>query len=525
MQLLAQILQHLSIDERMEEAAVVCSAWKTAAIMATDDIYLSYCPPSKCSKLSAWLQANSSLAPVSKLCVCRAEDPDYVDDEQEVPLLQLPVLQLRCLRELQLCDVHVAPSSSGSTADAVFSPALAAVTILCVYSCTMSLQGLEHLTGLQSLSYTQYAQGDDQHKPALLALGQTLPRVQHLTELQFTGAASCDAVLLNLGSCTQLVQLRVRSACCSAEGLQQLPTSLQQLQLDWCSNNVPPGPETAVTLSNAPRLLQLTALQDLSISGSAAFDTALLDGLAAVTRLALWAERFTASPGQYRFQALAQQKLPCLQELLLSAKQADEWLADECAALIAAAQHSLTWLQLQEGMLTLTEESYSAMFPAGANAPQLRALRVGVNMLDCPAAVAGLVRCCRQLTSLEFARKEDTGDGHGGVESDELIISLHTLRGLHSLQSVAICDQNLELTREDYQALAALTRVSSMQLRLRQNYTVDFLLELVNCHALKHLLVTYWESAGNGVMYQHQHISVQEVSIGTLAHLAVVGSR
>lgn len=304
---------------------MVCS---TASIMATNDILLGWCPASTCRKLSAWLQAHSTLAAVSKLDLCRAEDPSFYSEEQLRAVLQLPVLQLRNLQELSLCDFQVVPyssssSSSSSVADqpeeAVFNPALAALTSLHLAGCRMNLAGLGSLTGLQVLHIRQYGATKDWEKANAHVFAEALPQLQQLTSLKLEYSAACDSVLLNIGSCTRLAQLSVQGSCWSARGLQQLPASLQQLELCWeAFSSQPAPPEVTINASTTPRFCQLSALQAITVHDVKVFDTTVLGGLSSITSLSLRTEQFTASPGQYRFQALAEHKLPHLVELAVS---------------------------------------------------------------------------------------------------------------------------------------------------------------------------------------------------------------
>jgi hypothetical protein len=211
----------------------------------------------------------------------------------------------------------------------------------------MSLAGMETLTGLRALTYKPGMKPWHRVQAATTALAQALPNLQHLTSLQLEDDVACDAVLLSIGSCTRLEQLTVRGACCSAEGLQQLPTSLTQLLLCWGKGQ--PGCVVTISPSTTPRLCQLAALHHMHISGEGvqSFDTAVLDGLTSLASMALSLQRFTASPGQHRFQALAAQKLPCLSQVTLTCEDMGVWLAQEAAALTAAAQSSLTALHLQ----------------------------------------------------------------------------------------------------------------------------------------------------------------------------------
>lgn len=383
-----------------------------------------------------------------------------------------------------------APSPAADrTAAAVLGPALAGLTELMWSRCRMSLAGLDALIGLPDLLVAHSA-GQDGLEPAgtLDVLAHALPQLQQLTSLHLMSGAVRNTVLMGIDSCTGLLSLQLTSGCCSAAGLQQLPCSLTSLNLDCSTLGDASAPRLALGPHSTPRISQLSALQSLLVFGVPEFNTAVLEGLSSLTSLYVRTQRSTAIPGQYRFQALAEQKLPRLQDVDLNSLDLVTWSSviwteREAAALTAAA--TLTSLTIQGSLFRLSRPAYCAMFPAGRVLPSLQHLAVGVGLLECTDAVQQMARCCPEVTSLSFIAG---GNAHA-VDDTAVAASLSALQGGAKLQQLRIDDMRMRFSAACYRALAGLPAIANLSLTLAHNYSLDKLLLLESCHTLRDLSV------------------------------------
>ena len=118
-QLLALVLARLDPAERLGSMARVCSAWRTAAVMATNNISVrvragltqSGISQDKATALSDWLQAHAAAAALDSLAV----EGDAVAFSAKQLSLQLPVQQLQSLRSLDLRYIRVNVQHGAST--------------------------------------------------------------------------------------------------------------------------------------------------------------------------------------------------------------------------------------------------------------------------------------------------------------------------------------------------------------------------------------------------------------------------
>jgi hypothetical protein len=101
-----------------------------------------------------------------------------------------------------------------------------------------------------------------------------------------------------------------------------------------------------------------------------------------------------------------------------------------------------------------------------------------------------LVNCCANLTCLSLSNPVDAENDV--AESAAVAHSLWALTRLDCLQDLYIGDSAMEFQREAYKALAKLPNsVTNLRLCLRQNYSLDGLLELTSCRGLRLLKVLY----------------------------------
>jgi hypothetical protein len=172
--LLARILAFLEPAERLGSAALVATAWSTAAVLGTDSIGLNFMKvseavPKRFDSLSVWLATNS-YAGITALSALMPMPRRPMQQSQLMPVLQLPSLErlpgLECLHCYGVAITATQGSSDCREAGAAAQPAepggaalmplqLSAVTALTglqFYSCNVTVEGLASLTRLQSLT-------------------------------------------------------------------------------------------------------------------------------------------------------------------------------------------------------------------------------------------------------------------------------------------------------------------------------------------------------------------------------------
>jgi hypothetical protein len=163
--LLARILACLEPAERLDSAALVSTAWRTAAVLGTDritwEMKVSGAAPAQFDSLSAWLAINSH-AGITEL---NTTMPLPAPSVEHMPVVQLPSLQrlpgLKCLHFHGVAITAAQGSSNNSEAAAqpVEAPpvplqlsAATALTGLQFYSCNVTVEGMAALTRLQDLT-------------------------------------------------------------------------------------------------------------------------------------------------------------------------------------------------------------------------------------------------------------------------------------------------------------------------------------------------------------------------------------
>ena len=142
LQLLAQVLQHVDLGERLGSCAFVCSTWHAAAIAATRSVTVhpggGHDVPIRFASLHAWLLKHGQAAAIGSL---------NVTGLGRVGKLQLPVPQLATLTKLQLgrpsVEFQQGPGSQQSSS-AALPQELSALTHLELNNCPLSLMPCQH---------------------------------------------------------------------------------------------------------------------------------------------------------------------------------------------------------------------------------------------------------------------------------------------------------------------------------------------------------------------------------------------
>lgn len=146
------------------------------------------------------------------------------------------------------------------------------------------------------------------------------------------------------------------------------------------------------------------------------------------------------------------------------------------------------------------------MFPNTTQLWKLQELYLGVGLLGYPATVHRFVSCCKELTFLDLSYR---GEDCGVDEPGEVNNSLLELWRLGNLRKLVILDRLLCFGRDSYKALARLTSVSAIALTLHQSYTLDSLLQLTSCRALRDLRVTYCEEIAPDDQWTEHYVNLQ----------------
>jgi hypothetical protein len=361
-QLLALVLARLDPAERLGSMARVCSAWRTAAVLATTSISTVWGPyqdgsdQGQLTALSSWLQAHAATAAVDSLTV---KGLKYYDQ----PTLQLPVQQLASLRSLDLIRVTVKVPRDMSVHNVAavtdLPPELSAITRLRLWRCPVGLSTLPAFTDLQHLALRTSHPEPPSRRPEVSGL-------VHLTHLQLAGGCAQDAVLGSVGALTFLRELLVEGEQYTADSLAGLPVSLTKLCMSvYVDADVPaPASQIILALDRTPAIAALTALQWLDVGGVAGFSAELLRGMSSLQHLAVrHTPLLAATAGEGAGLGLAALAgLTQLQHLELPQKP-DQLAAALTAADVAAlaASSQLTCLIMDGGLVD--EDRYRHMFP------------------------------------------------------------------------------------------------------------------------------------------------------------------
>ena len=452
--LTAQVLQHVPQQQRLQQCALVCKAWASAATLATTHVEQKYKPAQTIPAIESWLRQHAAQLESLQLSY---------NGRQREP--QLPWAKLAKLQRLQLGGFALSlpgeqdSSSSGSSGEDTHSPAplllpslqhleLVGVEFISVSSLLQlaaSAPGLTSLT-LDHISFVQVQFDSGALNPFIIdkagvqkvaaAMPSLLQQLPRLAVLELPGIPMSAAAMQQLG-CMQglqqvsleqvnhvlmcelqhlpssITQLQFRSSRCDLQGYNNpsMPPQLQQLagllrvELHCCA--VPPTVLGAFTRLQALKLQGCTLLpapaddDALETEGTAA----LLDALAGMTRL---------------------------QDLVLALQGLDtvSTAPQRFAALTASTQ--LTRLDVQPAdRLPLAKGAAQYMFPAGRQLPFLEVLTLSpeITCLDTGAEnewciegaeIHNIATCCQGLVWLDISNTVRPG---GAVWTDSSLVA------------------------------------------------------------------------------------------------------
>ena len=523
MQLLAHVLAVLHPSERFGSAALVATAWHTAAVLGTDSIRLSVSAksaavPKRFEDLSVWLAANSH-AGITHL---EATMPLAASPLEQLPMLQLPALQrlpgLECLRCCGLA-ITTAPSSSTSEATAAEAPgaaaadaaaatdaawaaaadalgaaadatgtatagaataatvlplqlsAVTALTALQLHSCIAEVQGLSALTSLQTLTLGapilfQMQLPNTYTSKYITQLYQALPRLQGLVSLQLIGVLAHDDLLRHVTSLSRLQNLELVDGIFTLASFQQLPQSLTRLNIEWEDDDTS---VKTLTASTVPGLAALTGLQHLAVCAAPANPAELsvdvLVKMPSLRHLDL-GKAWLVEPGKLS-------GLTALTQLtLLNLASMGEHVAfdvdaavfhAELAAITASTQ--LRWLDLVDA--TLGGDACRHMFPASKQLTQLTRLHAGLELISDSIRASFVATCCPNLEYIYLGPCQDeVWEGPEGTDA-ALARMLRCWQPLQHLTSLTLAVGGYPVTPEVWQAMGRLTQL--LELKVSSN--------------------------------------------------------
>lgn len=311
---LAVVLQHVQQRPRLRCCALVNKKWHQAANMATSDIKHRAGIEQGLDSLSVWLANNQYGSSVQSIQV-QAKVCDEEEENAVTPVLQMPLQKCRQLQTLRLArclmtttkiEAPALPTTASSVPAAYGLASLTALSRLELIETLLDLSELSSCTNLQHLGFWDVghaqtagqataAAADQLRQDAHKAAGRTLPSqlataLPHLTKLTYLQVLYDNpeqspeqgklaaAIAATISSLQNLQELQLGLGNYEAEHPPHLSTRLTTLHL----SRVP-----ALTLSTAPQLSQLTALQQLYIVNCPQFEPAVLSDLTQLTSLCL----------------------------------------------------------------------------------------------------------------------------------------------------------------------------------------------------------------------------------------------
>ena len=467
--LTARILQHVPQQLRLQQCALTCKAWASAAALAAVHVELKLQAESQAKPaLERWLQQHAGQLESLQLTI----NLDGHDDEQLSDNdwdtrheLQLPWAQLAKLQRLQLhgfeltllgegeslgansaADARASRSSSGEethTPALLLLPSLQHLELskveLVSSSSLLQLAGAPGLTSLKisdmSSSHLQYC-SEEHHQwrnkepavqqlaAAITGLLQQLPR---LAVLELPGMPMSEVAMQQLGCMQGLQEVFLEHVdhmpLCD---LQHLPSSITQLH--FRGNTFQTGPSTS---SIPPQLQQLAGLLRLELYGCAVLPN-VLGAFTCLQALKLFCCRLLPAPAEldddderfgYETEGTAAllgalAGMTCLQDLELALDGLDtvSTAPQRFAALTASTQ--LTRLAIYPmDCIPLAKGAAQHMFPAGRQLPLLQELAIAQEVTGSGSArwcldgtdINGIATCCTGLRELNIAHCVESG--------------------------------------------------------------------------------------------------------------------
>jgi hypothetical protein len=493
---LARILRCLPTKERLQSCALVCHTWHTAAIAATNSIIVDDgCPQGKLTALSGWLQAYAgpaAAAAVSSILL--------FGSSSEQAVFTLPSQQLATLRSLKLCYMDVTAPAENDEQEQhqqdeepqqqqgevpqqqqdeqqqqqqdgdqqqqlpakvftpVLTPELSALTKLSLTDCRLNLKGLRSLKHLSKLSlrsshYHQYIRGGflRQHCSNIVELTRALPMQLQLTRLQLEGDFCKPAVIEACSSLPALQQLTLEGKLTN-EAIADLPLGLTNLKLE-CRRGSGHALTVGLTITAAaaPRLRQMTALQELSLRGVGVFHPVVLGRMQDLHSLTIDCDSVDKGYAEPGLDVLT--RLTKLQEIFLRADALADGVATaaDIAALTSSSQ--LTMLDV----VGLTDAQIGLLFPAEQQLPELSGVFLDGALLlpEQQDTLTRAVQCCSGLTSMKlYVGDSDDEEDPDALDAPQTYDGLCRLAGFPCLQRLDIF--YVPVSEAGWFALAAL---------------------------------------------------------------------
>jgi hypothetical protein len=435
--LTAQILQHVPQQQRLQQCALVCKAWASAAAVATIHVQQQLKPGQATLAFESWLQKYAGqLESLELSCSGWNTQPQL----RLCKLAKLQRLQLQGFEVLLPRPEEGSSAGAGTNSPAPLLPSLQHLELSSVQlvssSSLLQLAAVAGLTSLRSrgmrIAQAEFCGGashmDDSQKPAVqqmaAAIAGLLQQLPRLAVLELPGWPMSDAAMQQLGGMQGLQEVSLEHVdhmpMCK---LQHLPSSVTQLHLRGNIFQI----EAFNSPSMPPQLQQLAGLLRLELHFCAVPPTVL----GAFTRLqALKLQACTLLPAPEDnsdfetegtaalLDALA--GMTCLQDLELALPGLDtvSTAPQRFATLTASTQ--LTRLEISPlDCIPLAKGAAQYMFPAGRQLPLLQELTIMPEGADSDwpltqwcidgADIHSIATCCAGLRVLDLGQSVRPG--------------------------------------------------------------------------------------------------------------------
>jgi hypothetical protein len=455
--LTAQILQHVPQQQRLQQCALTCKAWASAAALATVHVEQELQAEDQAiPALESWLQKHAGH--LESLQLSHNVSAVYRTHELQLPWAKLAKLQRLQLQGFKVTLPGEEGGSSGSTLGAgpaassdsssvegthtlaaLLLPSLQHLQLsrvqLVSTTSLLQLAGAPGITSLKTSDITflqlrKIRHCEDAVQQLAAAIPRLLQQLPRLAVLDMPDMPVSDAAIQQLGGMQGLQAVSVQQVdymhpC----DLQHLPSSITQLEFH--GNLYGFGPSTALP----PQLQQLTGLLELTVE-YCVFQPAVLGSLTRLQGLRLLScklpllqdddQEFDTEATAALLDALA--KMTCLQDLWLGLDELDtvSTAPQRFAALTASTQ--LRRLALKpDDKIPLPQGAAQYLFPAGRQLPYLQVLIISPSVdwrtdlgtdeewcLEGPD-ITNIVTCCTALEELDIGHTVRPGELAGAV--------------------------------------------------------------------------------------------------------------